>query len=101
MSLVRTVLYMPYVIELIGILNTLILTAVVGYLSIVKVECLCQSALSKHMYRIKDLIKRAFPRYWAHNLCYFAVFMSNFTDYIFIQYQIQNILRLFVNMTPF
>ena len=41
MSLVRTVLYMPYVIELIGIVNTAILTMIVGYLSIVKVECLC------------------------------------------------------------
>ena len=36
-----------------------------------------------------------------HTLVYFLVFMSNMTDYIFIQYQILNILKLFVNLNSF
>lgn len=47
---------------------------------------------------MRDLIKRAFPRYWNHHFFYLILFLSNMTDYIFIQYQILNILNLFVSV---
>lgn len=95
-ALTRSLLYVPYIMYLIGIGNTILMVLIVGALASLKVDCLVQSALEKHMFTTKELIRRAFPRKMSHQFWYIVVFLANMTDYTFIQFQMLNIFRLFI-----